>query len=43
LNPLFAEGTLKPIVDTTFKLEDAAKAHEYMEANENFGKIVLEL
>lgn len=43
LNPLFAEGILKPVVDSTFKLEDAAKAHSYMEANENFGKIVLEL
>jgi NADPH:quinone reductase-like Zn-dependent oxidoreductase len=43
LNPLFADGQLKPIIDKTFKLEDAAKAHAYMEANENFGKIILEL
>ena len=43
LNPLFINGALKPIVDATFKLEEAAKAHAYMEANENFGKIILEL
>jgi NADPH:quinone reductase-like Zn-dependent oxidoreductase len=43
LNPLFQEGILKPIVDRTFKLEEAAQAHVYMEANENFGKIVLEV
>lgn len=43
LNPMFADGRLKPIVDATFKLEEAAKAHAYMEANENFGKIILEL
>lgn len=43
LNPLLAEGKLKPIVDTTFRLEEASKAHAYMEGNENFGKIILEL
>lgn len=42
LNPLFIDGSLKPVVDTTFKLEEANKAHTYMEANENFGKIILE-
>lgn len=43
LNPLFIDGVLKPIVDRTFRLEEASKAHEYMESNENFGKIVLEV
>ncbi len=43
LNPLFVNGALKPIVDATFKLDEAAKAHAYMEANENFGKIILEM
>lgn len=43
LNPLFQEGVLKPVVDRTFKMEEASKAHQYMEDNENFGKIVLEL
>ena len=36
-----ADGSLRPIVDSTFSLEEAALAHERMERNENFGKIVL--
>jgi putative PIG3 family NAD(P)H quinone oxidoreductase len=39
--PLFASGRLHPVVDQVFPLAEAAKAHERMEANENFGKIVL--
>lgn len=36
-----ASGELRPIVDRTFSLADASSAHAYMEANQNFGKIVL--
>jgi putative PIG3 family NAD(P)H quinone oxidoreductase len=39
--PLFASGRLHPVVDKVFPLSHAAEAHERMEANENFGKIVL--
>ena len=39
--PLFATSRLRPVVDQVFPLAEAAKAHERMEANENFGKIVL--
>jgi tumor protein p53-inducible protein 3 len=39
--PLFERGLLRPVVDRVFPLAEAAKAHERMEANENFGKIVL--
>ncbi|MBX5475950.1 MAG: NAD(P)H-quinone oxidoreductase [Clostridia bacterium] len=39
--PLFAEGVLKPVVDRVFPVQEAAEAHRYMEANRNFGKIVL--
>ena len=39
--PLFERGSLRPVIDRVFSLADAAKAHERMEANENFGKIVL--
>lgn len=39
--PLFASGQLRPVVDKVFPLSHAAEAHERMEANENFGKIVL--
>jgi NADPH2:quinone reductase len=35
------DGTLAPIVDRVFPFEQAALAHARMEANENFGKIVL--
>lgn len=43
LNPLFESGKLKPVIDVVYKLEEASKAHAYMEANENFGKIILEV
>ena len=39
--PLIADGRIKAVVDRSFPLEDAGKAHEYMETNANFGKIVL--
>jgi NADPH:quinone reductase-like Zn-dependent oxidoreductase len=32
---------LRPIIDSTFPIADAALAHMYMEANRNAGKIVL--
>jgi NADPH:quinone reductase-like Zn-dependent oxidoreductase len=34
-------GKLTPVVDRKFSLKDARAAHEYMEASEMFGKIVL--
>ncbi len=40
--PGFASGELDPVVDRVFPAERAAEAHGYMEANENFGKILLE-
>jgi hypothetical protein len=39
--PLLTEGRIRPIVDTVFPMEQVREAHEYMEANHNFGKIVL--
>ena len=39
--PLLADGTLRPLVHATVPLEDAARAHAMMEADENIGKIVL--
>jgi len=41
--PLLASGRLNPVVDRVVPLEDAASAHEAMERNENFGKIVLKI
>jgi putative PIG3 family NAD(P)H quinone oxidoreductase len=39
--PLLANGAIKVPIDRAFSLERAADAHRYLEANENFGKIVL--
>lgn len=39
--PLVAEGKLKPVIDATFPLSDAAGAHARMESGEHVGKIVL--
>jgi NADPH:quinone reductase-like Zn-dependent oxidoreductase len=39
--PLVEEGRLKPVIDTSFPLADAAGAHRRMEAGEHVGKIVL--
>lgn len=41
--PLFTDGTLKPVMDQTFPLAEAAAAHARMEAGDHIGKIVLEL
>ena len=39
--PLLERGTLKPVIDCQFSLDQVREAHERMEANLNFGKIVL--
>jgi NADPH2:quinone reductase len=39
--PHVAEGRLRPVIDSTFPLADAAKAHERMESGAHMGKIVL--
>jgi NADPH:quinone reductase len=41
--PLLAAGTVKPVIDRVYKMADVREAHRRMEANENFGKIVLEI
>ncbi len=39
--PLVAEGKLKPVIDSTFPLEDAAAAHARIDDPAHIGKIVL--
>lgn len=39
--PLFASGKLRPVIHSVMAMRDVAKAHEIMERNETFGKIVL--
>jgi NADPH:quinone reductase len=39
--PLVREGRVKPLMDSSFPLEQAADAHRRMETSEHIGKIVL--
>jgi NADPH2:quinone reductase len=39
--PLIAAGKVKPLIDSTFPLREAAAAHAKMEASTHIGKIVL--
>lgn len=39
--PLLADGTIKPVIDRVYKLNEIREAHARMESNESFGKIVL--
>jgi NADPH:quinone reductase-like Zn-dependent oxidoreductase len=39
--PLVADGSVKPIVDTTLPLEKAGDAHRLMEESGHVGKIIL--
>ena len=39
--PLIENGRIKPVIDSTFPLDHASKAHELMEDGKHFGKIVL--
>ncbi len=39
--PLIESGKVKPVVDSTFPLTDAAAAHALMESSRHMGKIVL--
>jgi putative NAD(P)H quinone oxidoreductase, PIG3 family len=39
--PLFASGTIKPVVYSTYPLMDAAEAHRVLESNRVIGKLIL--
>jgi putative PIG3 family NAD(P)H quinone oxidoreductase len=41
--PELKNGRLRPIIDTVFPLAQVQEAHAYMEANRNFGKIILKV
>ena len=41
--PRFQKGHLKPVIDRVIPWQQVAEAHRIMEANENSGKIVLEI
>ena len=39
--PLLAGGAVRPVVDSTYRLNEIREAHTRLESNESFGKIVL--
>ncbi len=41
--PPLVSGKLKPVIDSVFPLDEVVAAHEAMEANKNFGKIILSM
>lgn len=41
--PLLASGIIKPIIDRTFPLSEAASAHALMESNRHIGKLLLQI
>ena len=41
--PMIKAGRLGPVMDSTFALEEASKAHAWMESSSHIGKIVLKV
>ncbi|MEV6966716.1 NAD(P)H-quinone oxidoreductase [Hamadaea sp. NPDC051192] len=39
--PMLEDGRIRPVIDETFPVEEAAKAHERVAANAHLGKVVL--
>ena len=39
--PLLAHGVLRPNIDSIFPLAEIVKAHQRLESNESFGKVVV--
>lgn len=39
--PLLASGEVRPVIDRVFKMEKVRAAHQRIESNESFGKVVL--
>jgi putative PIG3 family NAD(P)H quinone oxidoreductase len=39
--PALEAGTIRPVIERTFRLDDAAEAHELIESSQHIGKILL--
>ena len=39
--PLLSNGAVRPVIDRVFKMRDVRAAHQRIESNESFGKVVL--
>ncbi len=43
VTPYFEQGSVRPVLDSTFPAEQADEAHIHMEENRNIGKIILNM
>lgn len=41
--PLLAKGAVRPVIDKVFPMEEVRAAHDRIESNESFGKVVLSI
>ena len=41
--PLLEDGTVKPVIERTLPIAEAAAAHDLLAGNQTFGKVVLSL
>jgi NADPH:quinone reductase len=41
LLPLFESGSIRPVIDRRYRLDEAGSAHEYVASNANIGKVLL--
>ncbi len=41
--PLLLAGTIQPVIDSVYLIEQANEAHQYMAENKNTGKIILKV
>jgi tumor protein p53-inducible protein 3 len=41
--PLFEKGTIEPVIDSIYPVQQANEAHQYMASNKNIGKIILQV
>jgi putative PIG3 family NAD(P)H quinone oxidoreductase len=39
--PLLARGKVRTVIDRTYSIDEVRAAHDYLESNESFGKVVL--
>ncbi|MCP3992238.1 MAG: NAD(P)H-quinone oxidoreductase [Actinomycetia bacterium] len=43
LIPRFDDGSLQPVIDRRFTIDEIADAHRYMETNANIGKVIIDV
>jgi NADPH:quinone reductase-like Zn-dependent oxidoreductase len=41
--PLLAAGIVRPVIDSTFALDEIADAHRRLESNQTTGKVVIRI